>query len=253
MNENSVYIETIYRSRMTLLDLLEARGYDVEVYHKFSPAEAAAAAGSVDQFAGLSFKVTKDNDEENENENENDGKYDDSDSNSNTEEEYDGGNTVEDEKGKKVCQIRYSAPLSRQKIGSCCDNILNHQCKRVEVIYVINGPITELYHSTAAKLYMAKKPNGKPRHMRVFFFQLEMLVMNPLKHVLVPPHEIIPADEHKQLLEDLYLTTKSKLPHIKFHIDPITRCIGAVPGDIIKITRSSASAGIAVIYRVCTV
>lgn len=253
MNENSVYIETIYRSRMTLLDLLEKRGYEVEAYRKFSPAEAAAAAGSVDQFAGLSFKVAKDND--NDNENENDGKYDNfnEDSGSDSDGEIDNTNIEEDDRTKKICQIRYSPPISRQKIGACCDNILNQQCKRVEVIYVINGPITELYHSTAAKLYMAKKPNGKPRHMRVFFFQLEMLVMNPLKHILVPPHEIVPVDEHKQLLDSLYLTTKSKLPHIKFHIDPITRCIGAVPGDIIKITRSSASAGIAVIYRVCVV
>ena len=38
---------------------------------------------------------------------------------------------------------------------------------------------------------------------------------------------------------------------IKFHVDPIARCIGAVPGDIIKITRPSASAGEAIIYRVC--
>ena len=60
-----------------------------------------------------------------------------------------------------------------------------------------------------------------------------------------------PASAVKELLEKIYVTSKSKLPEIKFHIDPIARCIGAVPGDIIKITRPSASSGEAIIYRVC--
>jgi DNA-directed RNA polymerase subunit H (RpoH/RPB5) len=62
----------------------------------------------------------------------------------------------------------------------------------------------------------------------------------------------IPDD---RLYEDYYfiryITAKSKFPEIKFHLDPIARCIGAVPGDIIKITRPSASSGQTIIYRVC--
>jgi DNA-directed RNA polymerase subunit H (RpoH/RPB5) len=78
-----------------------------------------------------------------------------------------------------------------------------------------------------------------------------MLVINPLKHVLVPKHQIVAPEFHKELLDSLYITSKSKMPEIKFHVDPIARCIGAVPGDIIKITRSSESAGESIIYRVC--
>jgi DNA-directed RNA polymerase subunit H (RpoH/RPB5) len=52
-------------------------------------------------------------------------------------------------------------------------------------------------------------------------------------------------------MDSLYIVSKTKFPEIKFHIDPITRCIGAVPGDIIKITRPSGSAGESIIYRVC--
>jgi DNA-directed RNA polymerase subunit H len=72
-----------------------------------------------------------------------------------------------------------------------------------------------------------------------------------LKHILVPKHEIVPQDQHKELLESMYITSKAKMPEIKFHMDPIARCIGAVPGDIIKITRYSQSSGEAIIYRVC--
>ena len=77
-----------------------------------------------------------------------------------------------------------------------------------------------------------------------------MILINPMKHIMVPKHEIVPVERHKELMESLYVISKSKFPEIKFHVDPIARCIGAVPGDIIKITRPSASA--AIIYRVCT-
>jgi hypothetical protein len=56
MNDNFVFIDNLYRSRITLLDILAERGYDVEKYRKFSPAEATAAASSL---AGLSFIVAK--------------------------------------------------------------------------------------------------------------------------------------------------------------------------------------------------
>ena len=76
--------------------------------------------------------------------------------------------------------------------------------------------------------------------------------MNPLKHYLVPAHEIIPRDQHEVLMKGLYITQKSQFPLIRYHDDPITRVIGAVPGDLIKITRPSPSAGEYIVYRFCT-
>jgi DNA-directed RNA polymerase subunit H len=110
---------------------------------------------------------------------------------------------------------------------------------------------------TALKQYMLGKeqpgPNGEKirRKLRVSFFSMYMLVVNPLKHTLVPKHEIVPEEKHKELMASLYATSKTKFPEIKFHVDPIARCIGAVPGDIVKITRPSASSGESIIYRVC--
>lgn len=98
---------------------------------------------------------------------------------------------------------------------------------------------------------MKESGEKERRKLRVSFFSIEMLVINPMKHVLVPKHQIVDPAYHKELMESLYVTSKSKFPEIKFHIDPIARCIGAVPGDIVKITRPSSSAGEAIIYRVC--
>jgi DNA-directed RNA polymerase subunit H (RpoH/RPB5) len=213
MSDNFVFIDNIYRSRITLLDLLEARGYDVEKYRKFSPAEATAAATAL---SGLNFKVYKKDDE------------------------------------KKVCDVRYGN-ISRPKLDSFLDDIEEENAENTEVIVMMSSAIADVHHITSLKYYMRLKENStKDRlKLRVYFFSIDMLVVNPLKHVLVPKHEIIPPENHKTLMDSLLITSKTKFPEIKFHNDPITRCIGAVPGDIIKITRPSASSGESIIYRVC--
>ena len=83
MNDNFVLIDNIYRSRMNLLDILEDRGYNVDKYRKFSPAEATAA---VTALPSLSFKVLKKEDD------------------------------------TKVCDVRY-ANITRQKLDKFFDDI----------------------------------------------------------------------------------------------------------------------------------
>jgi DNA-directed RNA polymerase subunit H len=216
MSTNFTVTDAIFQSRMTLLDLLEERGYDVERYRNFTPAEAAlAVTSSESHFAGLSFKVTKKTDEQ------------------------------------MVCDVRY-ASLSRQKLDTFFNNISDEDAPRTEVIVMMLEPLADSHHASALKQYVKpKESGGERRKLRVSFFYLYAIVINPLKHVLVPKHEIVPEAEHKQLMDSMYIVSKSKFPEIKFHVDPITRCIGAVPGDIIRITRPSASSGEAIIYRVC--
>jgi len=218
MTTNFTVIDAIFQSRMTLLDLLEERGYDVERYRNFTPAEAALAVTSSGEapshFAGLSFKATKKSDD------------------------------------KTVCDVRY-ASLSRQKLDTFFNNISDEDAPHTEVIVMMVEPLADSHHAAALKQYIKPKESGERRKLRVSFFYLYAIVINPLKHVLVPKHEIVPEAEHKALMDSMYIVSKTKFPEIKFHVDPITRCIGAVPGDIIKITRPSASSGESIIYRVC--
>jgi DNA-directed RNA polymerase subunit H len=67
------------------------------------------------------------------------------------------------------------------------------------------------------------------------------------RHVLVPKHEILPKDKVDELLER-YKIHLHQLPLIKSS-DPAAQAIGAKPGDVLKITRSSQTAGEAVVYR----
>ena len=70
---------------------------------------------------------------------------------------------------------------------------------------------------------------------------------NVFKHKLVPKHEILPPEEAKELLEK-YRLKPYQLPHIA-PSDVVAIAIGARPGDILKVTRKSLTAGKYVSYR----
>ena len=150
----------------------------------------------------------------------------------------------------KVCDVRY-ANITRQKLDKFFDDIEDENSENTEVVVMMIVPIADAHHMSALKQYIKPKESGDKRKLRVSFFSVDMMVVNPMKHVLVPKHEIVPEEKHQELMESMYITSKSKFPEIKFHIDPIARCIGAVPGDIVKITRPSPSCGESIIYRVC--
>jgi DNA-directed RNA polymerase subunit H len=64
---------------------------------------------------------------------------------------------------------------------------------------------------------------------------------NLYEHVLVPRHEIVASDEREKLLSE-YRVQPYQLPRLKSS-DPAVKAIGAKPGDIVRITRESPSAG----------
>jgi len=65
--------------------------------------------------------------------------------------------------------------------------------------------------------------------------------------VLVPKHEIASSEEREKLLSE-YRVQPYQLPRLKAS-DPAVKAIGAKPGDIVKVTRDSPSAGKYVSYR----
>ena len=66
-------------------------------------------------------------------------------------------------------------------------------------------------------------------------------------HMLVPKHEIMQIKEAEQVLEK-YHCKSIELPLI-FVSDPAIVGLGVKPGDMIKITRKSATAGESFYYR----
>ncbi len=66
-------------------------------------------------------------------------------------------------------------------------------------------------------------------------------------HHLVPRHELVNAGEAKGMLVGLGLTP-ANLPKI-YTDDPAIRGMGAKQGDIVRVTRSSHTAGKFIVYR----
>ena len=70
---------------------------------------------------------------------------------------------------------------------------------------------------------------------------------NVLEHDLVPDHILLNEEEAQEILKK-YSITRGQLPKIKSS-DVVVKQIGAKPGDVLKITRKSLTAGKAVAYR----
>lgn len=67
------------------------------------------------------------------------------------------------------------------------------------------------------------------------------------KHILVPKHVIL-SDKEKKSLYDLYKINEFNLPKI-LSTDAAIKKLNAAVGDIIKIERTSVTAGKSIYYR----
>jgi DNA-directed RNA polymerase subunit H len=73
------------------------------------------------------------------------------------------------------------------------------------------------------------------------------LNFNIFEHELVPKHEILVEKEVNDLLEEYHIKPY-QLPYIRAS-DPAVKWIGAKPGDVLRITRKSLTAGESLIYK----
>jgi DNA-directed RNA polymerase subunit H (RpoH/RPB5) len=113
-----------------------------------------------------------------------------------------------------------------------------------DVIVLLNEPMHEEFHLISIR---------RREHEHISFFNIRNLIVNPLKHVLVPPHRKLSPEEIEPLLEELHVHSKASLPVIKYHVDMVARVLGLMPGDIVEITRPSPTVGEYKLYRMCSV
>lgn len=127
--------------------------------------------------------------------------------------------------------------LGEATVGIAAMNTLYKLLKEKELERAI--VITEGRFTHAVKM-AAKKKNVEllPKSFPVF---------NIFEHGLVPFHEILSEKEKKQILTQ-YKVQPYQMPQIKSG-DPAVKVIGAKPGDVLKITRKSTTAGEHITYR----
>lgn len=146
----------------------------------------------------------------------------------------------EDEEYK--ADIRFGR-VTRNSFPSLAAEIAELGDEKRDILFIIPEKVALHHHVFAKKVWHDHKK-------LVSFFSPFYIVINPLKHVLVPNHEIMKPEQSQQVLKEMH-ALKRQLPIIAFHEDPIGRFIGAKPGDVIHIQRPSPSAGMYDVYRVC--
>ena len=141
-----------------------------------------------------------------------------------------------------ICTVLCLPRVTRQKLASPFFTALFEK-PNSETVIVLLELVGAHHHQAALTAFLKYKT-------LVSFFSVFQIVNNPMDHVLVPKHELVPPAQHKEIMDRFHMTSKSKFPLIRFHIDPIVRILGGVPGDLVKITRPSPSSGIYEFYRV---
>ena len=207
-------LDVLFRSRKTLLSILDEKGYDITPYEKFSPWEIESMII---------------------NEKKNNLKME-----------------LQHRESTTKCVVVYRLNRLKQSIykfmAGLNDPESEEYINNVEsstVIVILLEPVTtvDVFHTAAL--------NALSNKIHITFFQADSLVNDPRKHILVPKHELVEKESLSTLKKQLNIQSIANLPFIRFHQDIQTRLLGAIPGDVIKITRPSPSSGIEIVYRVC--
>ena len=127
--------------------------------------------------------------------------------------------------------------LGEATVGIAAMNTLYKVMKEKELDRAI--VVTEGRYTHAVKLGAKKK--------KVELLPKSFPVFDIFEHALVPFHEIL-TEKEKNLLLAQYKVKPYQIPQIKSG-DPAVKAIGAKPGDILKVTRKSTTAGEHVTYR----
>ena len=218
--------DILIRSRTVILDLLERRGYNVEPYRKFVGPDLLTLVDSTVSEYGLRIDVV----------------------------------SRSDSSKHAIVDYRFDGIKQSISQGSLLKTLLAPQIPDPKMLHNISPETTEViilylpktmteesepYDKCALEAWMTHK-------LKIQFYPIQRLVYNPLEHMLQPKFEIVPDEEVPELLKKHYARSKTQFPFIRFHTDMAARCLGLVPGQVVKIIRPSPSAGTYELYRVCT-
>ncbi len=210
-------IDTTYRSRITLLNMLERSGYNVAPYRRFGPQEIEDMIGPNAIGEALRMDLER----------------------------------LEGD-GPKKCVVVYRFQRQKQKIPTLMNELLGEDVpdelrvdpKTTEVIVILYEPVVDTFHAAALNQWKKQK-------LRIRFFEARKIIIDPSSFAIVPKHEKMTSEETKALRKEYYLQSDAHHNWIRFHEDPQARWLGLVPGDVVKITRPSPSSGEYIVYRVC--
>jgi DNA-directed RNA polymerase subunit H (RpoH/RPB5) len=210
--------DILIRSRRTILEILEDRGYDTIKYQNISPDQILTLAEGHPR--ALDIIVPKRE-----------------------------GSTAPCDRAVVVYMIQERI---KGRLGTFVRDIYEKSSNEVvittishkdDVIVIINEPAHDAFDKSSLQLWQTHKA-------RMTFFHIKEVVVHLGRHVLVPPHRKLSDEEAKATTERLRITQRSQLPLIK-RSDIQARILGLVPGDMVDVLRPSPTAGVIHYPRLC--
>ncbi len=214
--QSSSAITAIYKSRITLLQLLKNQGMNVSSYEGAGTHEVH----TMKEHDQLDMLLTSD----------------------------------ESQPTKRTMYVKYfmSQRLSAREIHNIVDDLFNldevlvspeNDTLIIVTKYPVNDTLTQLLNQmwTQSGYF-------------IIIFTLDQLQFNILNHQYVPRHEILSPEQTAAMLKRFNISSSAsadQLPSISRY-DPVAQAIGIRPGEICKIIRPSKTSITSDYYRVCT-
>ena len=215
----------IYNSRYIIMDMLSVRGYNVDNYNSFNETEINTL------FEQLNSKVSSSSDI---------GPLD-----------IIVERTLHNGK-KEKCFIKYRLDEKFKKSKSLEQQILSiyeqHLDKNDTLIILNITKVPFKQHKKDSNIESFVDDMYSKHQSFIQLYGIDNFLFDVSKHYTVPKHEIIYKDEIEKMKAQYNVKLLSNLPTIRRE-DPQAKFIGAKPGQICKITRSSESNIYSVIYR----
>jgi DNA-directed RNA polymerase subunit H (RpoH/RPB5) len=211
---HSSLISSVYKARMTILELMDKQGYNVDDYINFSINEVNSMKQN-NQLDILLEKKTEDS--------------------SNI-------------KRKRKIYIRFylTKMIRPANIQEMIDDLFNLEEVLIkdDTLFIITKD--EMNETIINELKHIWEKDG----IFIVIENIKRLQFNILKHVLVPQHIIIDDKEVEEVMKKYNIKNKMEFPDIS-RFDPVARVIGLRPGDVCRIIRPSKTAITTEYYRVC--
>lgn len=211
-NATSNRILSIYKSRLTIINYMEAVGYNTNGYNIFSINEIDAMYHNTQ----LDMLLTHTTDPK-----------------------------------KVYIKYHFSSKISlKQMRPQSLDTIIDDLYEIDNVLTKSDTLVIIIDEEPNASMITKIKYIYDATGIFVVLHHIKRLQFNLLEHTLVPKSKILTNEEIEELKKTLNMKTVSQLPEIS-RFDPQALAIMLRPGQVVKFTRSSQTALTSVYYRVC--
>ena len=206
-------ISVVYKSRLTLIQLMKGSGYNVSDYENFSVNEVNSMY--INKQLDMLLEKTEEN------------------------------STT---KKKDKIYIRYylTKSIRPQNIQEMIDDLFNLEetlTKNDTLLIVVKEEMNDTIKSLMKHIWETEE-------IFIVVQNIKRLQFNILEHILVPKHRIMNESEIVELKNNYNIQRNDLLPDIS-RFDPVSQAICLRPGQVCEILRPSKTAIQSKYYRVC--